>query len=137
MLHSWLAVHLGLFWKSLNLWLYLESVAQCSLNSGKSDVNGFELLPIVRASFSYCYEKHHQNGEGDRVWTMWRCHGCSVMKGHEYAGDQSQVLILQKQIFPLSFPLKRGSSRLGSEELFTRRYIPQLIEMQSCVPKEH
>lgn len=51
LVHSWSAVRWGLFWKSLNFGLYLHCMDQCCLNSGKSNVKGSEMLPIVRAGF--------------------------------------------------------------------------------------
>lgn len=37
--------------EELEFWADLHCMAQCYLNLGKSNVKGFEMLPIVRAGF--------------------------------------------------------------------------------------
>lgn len=50
-LDSWSTVQCSLFRKSFNFWRYLHCMAQCCLNSVKSNMKGFEMLPMVRAGF--------------------------------------------------------------------------------------
>lgn len=137
LIHSWLAVHWRLFWRSLKFGLYLHCMVQCCLHSGKCSVKGFEILPIVRAGFKLllwkappkqgrCPGLYHTEVTQQLVCIggICMCWG-SVPEPRfpvrEFKYDFRPAWISREGSSPSPSLLKRECSRLALKELFLQR----------------